>query len=157
MYIAIMELNRTILAAIDQACTKAGSPADFARITGVSQSQLSRYMTGEIKRVQDETWRKLVPHLKEFLPPGAGDWTLAPVGFPQANEFLRRRPSLFRPSPPPQEPGATDPLLPLGDAERRVVLAMRMATDAGRGLILDAARAAATEALQQPKPEADKH
>ncbi len=67
-------MNRTIDAAILKAIrvlvnSKTGGQSEVARLTGITQKQVSNYVSGKTQRMSAQSWRRLYPVLKNFLPP----------------------------------------------------------------------------------------
>lgn len=62
-----MKITREIRNAIIRAVEEAGSQSALDRISGVSQRNLSRYVSG-IDSMSERTWRDLYPHIKQYLP-----------------------------------------------------------------------------------------
>jgi len=71
-----MEIDKTILGALEAAVEKHGSQLCFARISGVKHQNLSRYLSRQVTSINNSTWRQLFPHLVEFLPRDYLDETL---------------------------------------------------------------------------------
>lgn len=63
-----MKNTESISKAINMAAMKNGGNAKFARMIGLSPSGIGRYINGYIKVIELESWMKLLPHVKEFLP-----------------------------------------------------------------------------------------
>ena len=61
-------IDQASLDALREAVAKAGSQNSLALKAGVSAQNINRYLSGEIKRISDETWHKLLPHLRPYLP-----------------------------------------------------------------------------------------
>lgn len=62
-----MKITREIRNAIVRAVEEAGGQSALERVSGVSQRNLSRYVSG-IESMSERTWRDLYPHIKAFLP-----------------------------------------------------------------------------------------
>ena len=62
-----MKITREIKSAIIRAVEEAGGQSALERISGVSQRNLSRYVSG-IDSMSERTWRDLYPHVKQYLP-----------------------------------------------------------------------------------------
>ncbi len=62
-----MKLSPAIVTALRKAIEHAGTQTAFATLTGVRQNNLARYLSGTIKKVEQETWEKLFPHIKAFM------------------------------------------------------------------------------------------
>ena len=81
-----MRLTEEIRQAIKAACNaEKGGGAAFAKRTGFTPAQISRYHSGKIAKIADESWEKLFPHIVSFLPPEylsrldvLSQWKLAP-------------------------------------------------------------------------------
>lgn len=65
-----MKISPEILAALRQACEFAGNAAELSRRTGVSKSNLSRYLAAKTDRISDDNWEKLMPFLHVGSSPG---------------------------------------------------------------------------------------
>lgn len=50
--------------------SKAGGQSEVARLCGITQKQISNYVSGKTRAMNDESWRKLYPFLRKFLPAG---------------------------------------------------------------------------------------
>ena len=48
--------------------SKAGGQSEVARLSGITQKQISNYVSGKTRAMNDESWRKLYPFLRKFLP-----------------------------------------------------------------------------------------
>ena len=74
-----MKITNEIIKALRAVVDEMGTPAQVARKTGVSPSNLSRYINGETKSISDDNWDKLkeyiVPHLDniEVIPADTRD------------------------------------------------------------------------------------
>ena len=58
------EIKKALLAAIDSK----GSALELSRQTGISHSTFSKYMSGQIRRMNYTNWKVLLPYLKPYLP-----------------------------------------------------------------------------------------
>lgn len=47
-----------------------GSQSELARRAGIGKQHISKYIRGDIKKMEKETWEKLAPHIRPYLPPG---------------------------------------------------------------------------------------
>lgn len=56
-------VDSELMEALRKAILKAGSQAELARRTGVSQGNLAKYLSGEIHNMADQTFAKLEPYL----------------------------------------------------------------------------------------------
>lgn len=63
-----MQLTDELRSAIKAACAAAGGAGAFAKLSGFTQAQISRYTTGVIQSIKDDSWSRLeplvLPHLK---------------------------------------------------------------------------------------------
>ena len=48
--------------------SKAGGQSEVARLCGITQKQISNYVSGKTRAMNDESWRTLSPFLRNFLP-----------------------------------------------------------------------------------------
>ena len=55
--------------AIILAAGKLGGQAKLARISGVSQQNISRYISGHVQNVTPAIWTRLLPSVGDYLPP----------------------------------------------------------------------------------------
>ena len=81
-----MRITENILHALRKAVMEAGDAKEFAAKTGVSASNISRYLSGKVKSITDDCWEKLQPELDLALPSGAG--TIANT--PELRDFIRQ-------------------------------------------------------------------
>ena len=68
-----MKIDDTIKEAILKASEREGSQAQLAKAVGVFPASLSRYLNGQIKRINPGTWNLLHPLIKDYLPGEAGE------------------------------------------------------------------------------------
>jgi SOS-response transcriptional repressor LexA len=61
-------LDRNIRNAIRQATDQSGGQSALSRATGVPQTTLSHYISGQVYKINENIWRKLYPVCKRFLP-----------------------------------------------------------------------------------------
>jgi len=61
-------IDETMLNALRQAVETAGSQSEFARRAGIGKQHISKYLRGEIKNMEHDTWMKLLPFIREFMP-----------------------------------------------------------------------------------------
>jgi SOS-response transcriptional repressor LexA len=61
-------LDRNIRNAIRQATDQSGGQSALSRATGVPQTTLSHYISGQVYKINENIWRKLYPACKRFLP-----------------------------------------------------------------------------------------
>lgn len=66
-FIIPMYITKEILFALTRAIEEAGSQLEFARITGIKQNSLSRYLSGGTEFIKKKTWLKLEPYLRKYL------------------------------------------------------------------------------------------
>lgn len=64
----MVRIDETLRSALKQAVETAGSQSAFARMTGLGKQHVSKYLRGEIKRMEHDTWIKLRPYIREFMP-----------------------------------------------------------------------------------------
>jgi len=64
-----MRITGEIREALEKAVANAGGQTEFARMTGISRQNLSKYLHGKIKKFRIESWVKLNPHLVPYLFP----------------------------------------------------------------------------------------
>ncbi len=64
-----MKLTDDIVKALN-GCIEEGyeSVADFARLTNVSANTITKYLRKETECITDESWRKIYPLLRPYLP-----------------------------------------------------------------------------------------
>ena len=67
-----MRITENILHSLRKAVMEAGDAKEFAAKTGVSASNISRYLSGKVKSITDDCWEKLQPELDLAPPPGTG-------------------------------------------------------------------------------------
>ena len=64
-----MYLTQEIIDAIRAAVGDGfGGQRIFAQKVGTSCANVSRWVNGKNRRISDETWKKILPHLKDYLP-----------------------------------------------------------------------------------------
>lgn len=61
---------KEIFEAIKKAVDECGSESELARRCKLDAKVINRYMNKKVKRITEEKWFKLEPHIKAFLPPG---------------------------------------------------------------------------------------
>ena len=64
-----MRITESLLFSLRRAVAEAGDAKEFAIRSGVSASNISRYLSGKVKSITDECWEKLQPFLE--VPPAA--------------------------------------------------------------------------------------
>jgi SOS-response transcriptional repressor LexA len=64
----IVWLDQCVKEAIRKAIGECGGQSALAKETGVSQRDISNCSSGQIYRIDQDTWRKLYPACKRFLP-----------------------------------------------------------------------------------------
>lgn len=92
-----MRLTNEIRQAIKSACqAEKGGGAAFAKRAGFTPAQISRYHSGKIASIADESWERLFPNIASFLPPEylshldiASKWKIAPT-HPVLREHLEQ-------------------------------------------------------------------
>ena len=90
-----MKITREIINALKAVVDEMGNPAQVARKTGVSPSNLSRYMNGETRSISDDNWDKL----KEYITPHLDNIEVIPADikappFPSTPDTIRNTPEL---------------------------------------------------------------
>lgn len=60
-----LEIKRAIQHAIDDACN--GVQSDFAKRVGIVAPNITRYLSGETKSIDDENWDKLRPAIIAYM------------------------------------------------------------------------------------------
>lgn len=89
-----MKITGEIINALKAVVDEMGSPAQVARKTGVSPSNLSRYLNGEIQSISDGNWDKL----KEYITPHLDNIEVIPADSkkvpPKAPDTIRNTPEL---------------------------------------------------------------
>ena len=65
---AMVRIDDTLRDALKRAVEAAGSQSAFARQTGLGKQHISKYLRGEIKSMEHDTWIKLSPFIREFMP-----------------------------------------------------------------------------------------
>jgi hypothetical protein len=63
-----MIVKKETLQAIRKAVNEAGSQVEFSKKTGVHKASVWKYMSGSVKRIEDENWEKLEPFIRKYLP-----------------------------------------------------------------------------------------
>lgn len=67
-----------------------GSALEVERRTHISNSTISRYLSGRLPRMNESTWNVLVPHLMKYMPQTSGCVNVNPVTpFPPKNIFQK--------------------------------------------------------------------
>jgi SOS-response transcriptional repressor LexA len=61
-------LDKNVRAAIRQAVDEHGGQSALSRATGVPQTSISHYVSGQINRIGEDIWKKLYPVCKRHLP-----------------------------------------------------------------------------------------
>lgn len=64
------KIDNEIRNAIEMAVNKYGSQRAFARKVGISIANLSRYLKGDVKKMNLSTWKLLLNEIIDFLPDG---------------------------------------------------------------------------------------
>jgi hypothetical protein len=62
-----MKITSDIKMAIESACAWHGGHIGLARLIGVNNSAITKYLNGDIKTVKHETWDRMYPHIEQFL------------------------------------------------------------------------------------------
>lgn len=78
-----MNFDKVMRAALRDATLAPGSSqSEIARRSGVSQKNISRYISGFVGRINDRLWRDLYPVVAQYIPASVRDH-YAPDQFPQ--------------------------------------------------------------------------
>lgn len=90
-----MKITREIINALKAVVDEMGNPAQVARKTGVSPSNLSRYLNGETRSISDDNWDKL----KEYITPHLDNIEVIPADIktplpPSTPDTIRNTPEL---------------------------------------------------------------
>lgn len=62
-----MKINDNILNAIKESINVVGSAAEFSKIAKVNKSLISRYLSGKVKNISDDSWGKIRPLIISYL------------------------------------------------------------------------------------------
>ena len=81
-----MRIDERILAALKSAVAEAGGAKELARKSGVSASNISRYLSGKVRSITDDCWEKLLPELT-LAAPGHTSGTV--TNTPELRRYLR--------------------------------------------------------------------
>lgn len=63
-------IDRNIQEALRNAADAAGSQSELARRAGIGKQHISKYIRGDIKKMEKETWEKLEPCILPYMKPG---------------------------------------------------------------------------------------
>lgn len=63
-----MKLTDDIIYAIDQTIKRLGTKSEFARKANISGATLSNYLSRTRKSIADDTWDRIYPLIKPYLP-----------------------------------------------------------------------------------------
>ncbi|MDD5698004.1 MAG: YdaS family helix-turn-helix protein [Victivallaceae bacterium] len=63
-----MKITEEVKAAIRKAVEQAGTQQKFADLCGITQRNISKYLSGEVKSIRDDCQEKLYPFIREYLP-----------------------------------------------------------------------------------------
>ena len=63
-----VKITKEIQAAIRQMVEEYGSAVEVERKTQITNSNISKYLSGKLLKMNDSTWQVLEPHLRPFLP-----------------------------------------------------------------------------------------
>jgi hypothetical protein len=90
-----MILDTEIIEAMRQAIIKLGSQRELARQIGVVEQNVSRYLSGKIKKVEIGTWYNMEPILRPYLKtPRPRRETAQTVYHGSAEEGIKQDPNL---------------------------------------------------------------
>lgn len=64
----MVKVGREFQEALRRAAEELGSQSELARRAGIGKQHISKYIRGDIKKMEKETWEKLAPHVLPFLP-----------------------------------------------------------------------------------------
>ena len=67
--IIIMKITKDIQLAIEKAIDKQASQSKLAEISGIPQTNISKYLNGGIKVIREDCWDRLEPFIRPYLPP----------------------------------------------------------------------------------------
>lgn len=82
-----MRIDDNILRALKRAVEESGGGKEFAARCQVSASNISRYLSGKVRSVSDDSWEKIRPFL-DLPPVSRAAGTIANT--PELRDFLRR-------------------------------------------------------------------
>ena len=82
-----MRIDDRILQALRKAVADAGDAKEFAIRSQVSASNISRYLSGKVRTITDESWEKLLPFLELPIPQQASGTI---TNTPELQEFIRQ-------------------------------------------------------------------
>lgn len=63
------KIDDNMLQALKAAVEEAGSQSAFARLAGIGKQHISKYLKGDIRNIEHDTWMKLEPLIRNFYPP----------------------------------------------------------------------------------------
>jgi hypothetical protein len=63
-----VKITKEIQAAIRQMVEEYGSAVEVERKTQITNSNISKYLSGKLLKMNDSTWQVLEPHLRPYLP-----------------------------------------------------------------------------------------
>ena len=66
----MVKVDREFREILRRAAEDLGSQSELARRAGIGKQHISKYIRGDIKKMEKETWEKLAPHIRPYLPPG---------------------------------------------------------------------------------------
>lgn len=71
-----MKITDDIIKAIDRTTKMLGSKSEFARKANISVATLSNYLARTRKSIADDTWDRIYPLIKHYLPKKKSDSNL---------------------------------------------------------------------------------
>lgn len=63
-----MKITDDILKALHRTVEGFGSPEEFANKANVNITTIANYLSRKTKSIKDDTWEKIYPHIKPYLP-----------------------------------------------------------------------------------------
>jgi transcriptional regulator with XRE-family HTH domain len=63
-----MKITDDILKALHRTVEGFGSPEEFAEKANVSINTIANYLSRKTRSIKDDTWEKIYPHVKPYLP-----------------------------------------------------------------------------------------
>ena len=62
--------SKDIRTVLQKAVEYYGSQSSLARKTGISQRNISRWLSGQVDKINGDLWNKISPHIRPFMPEG---------------------------------------------------------------------------------------